>query len=230
LQIIHVTAAYSNAVLVAILPHVNDFTKKIDLPISLPITVNQVEHFNPSRIQGSIGGGLWLTNGVEFVFDNGYVCNFKFLTNNPWLSDDPAKDWPHYLGKESMTTNDAIDYARSTLVKLGYNPTELHADIPPISVEGPYDLREGRFPYCQIKWLKEAQTEGDTNGSAMVQFQFNMVDKTLLGMTVISRKLWQPSPKIDVVPETEHDYQRRVPAKMFINTNAPKVLNLQPPQ
>ena len=38
--LIHITSAYSNAVLVAIMPHVNDFAKKMDLPIPLPITVS----------------------------------------------------------------------------------------------------------------------------------------------------------------------------------------------
>jgi hypothetical protein len=230
LQFIHVTAAYSNAVLVAIMPHVNDFAEKAELNIPLPITCGQVERFNVSNIQGYIGGGLWLTNNALFSFDCGGVSTFYFTTNNPWLSEDPAKDWPLYLGKDNMTTNDAINKARETLVKLGYDPKELLADKPPTSIEGPYDLREGHFPYCQIKWHQEPQSPEDTNEDISVKFQFNMTTKSIIGITAISRKLIKPNPKIDVVPETEKEYQERIHPKMFINTNAPKALDVKPTQ
>jgi hypothetical protein len=77
--LIHITSAYSNAVLVAILPHVNDFAKKLDLPIPLPITTSQVLRFNVGRMQDFVGGGLWLTNHYQFVFDDGYVDSFTRL-------------------------------------------------------------------------------------------------------------------------------------------------------
>jgi hypothetical protein len=220
--LIHITAAYSNAVLVAILPHVNDFAKKMDLPIPLPITTNQVKRFNVARMKGEIGGGLWLTNHYQFVFADGCVSSFKSLEGNPFLSQDPAQDWPHYLGKDNMTTNDAIEMARGTLRKLGYDPKALHADTAPFSVEGSYDLREGHFPYCQIRWDKEAQTEKEKEDAAYLVFQINMEDKTIVGMTIIGRKIWQTNPVVDVVTETEGEYRQRTQGKkQSINTNAP---------
>jgi hypothetical protein len=197
----------------------------LDLPIAQPITLNQVARFNPSPLQGFPGGGLWLTNRYKFIFGNGYVWNFEKLDGNPWLSQDPATDWPRYIGKGNMTTNEAIELARTTLRKLGYDPKELHADGPPFSVEGPYDIREGHFPYCQITWLKEAQTIEEKSEASSLTFQFNASDKTLLGLSIISRKAWKPDPKIDVVPELESDYKKRAQGTMVINTNAPQVLN-----
>lgn len=211
-QIVHITASYSNAVLVAILPHVNDYAKKLDLPIPLPITMEQVARFNPSHMQGFPGGGLWLTNRYHFIFADGYVMSFNVLTNNPWVSEDPANDWPHYIGKGDMTTNDAIMFARDTLKKLGYDPKELHADVSPLSIEGPYELKQGHFPYCQIKWEKDAQTIEEKPEAASVTIQFCTGDKSLLGISVISPKAWKPDPKIDIVPETEADYRKRIDA------------------
>jgi hypothetical protein len=210
LQIIHVTAAYSNAVLVAVLPHVTDFSKKLDLPIALPITANQVSRFNVDPIQGHVGGGLWLTNGYHFIFQGGIVDTFDVLTNNPWKSEDPANDWPHYIGKINMTTNDAIELAQDALKKLGYDPKELHADVSNLRIEGPYELRQGHFPYCQIKWNESMTTDEERTNSAYVKAQINLEAKSLLGLTIIGRKVWKPEPKIDVVPETEANYRKRV--------------------
>lgn len=219
--LIHITSAYSNAVLVAIMPHVNDFAKKIELPIPLPITSSQVSRFNPNPLQGFVGGGLWLTNQYQFVFNNGYVCGFTHLEGNPFLTEDPAKDWPHYIGKENINTNEAVELARSTLSKLGYDIQTLHADVAPNSIEGSYDLKEGHFPYCQIKWTTKAETPEEMKDFSSLTFQINMVSKSIMGMSIISRKLWQPNPQIDVQPELESDYRSRIQS----HTNVP-ALNL----
>jgi hypothetical protein len=210
-DLIHITAAYSNAVLIAVLPHVTDFAKKLDLPVPVPITQGQVVKFNVNPLQGFVGGGLWLTNGYQFAFNNGCVYRFTILTNNPWLSEDPAQDWPHFVGKVNMTTNDAIMFARAELVKLGYEPEMLQADIPPTAFEGGGTLKQGgQFPYCQIKWRKEIMTIADKDTAASVTVQVNMTDKTLLGISIISRRIWQPEPVIDVKPELESDYRKRI--------------------
>jgi hypothetical protein len=225
LQFIHVTVAYSNAVLVAVLPHVTEYSKKLGLPIALPVIQNQVAKFHPDPIQGRVGGGLWLTNGYHFIFENGYVNSFDIITNNPWRTDDPAADWPHYIGKENMTTNDALAFARESLMKLGYDPLFLHCDVPPTSFEGPYDLREGHFPYCQIKWEKPITSEEERTNSAYVEVQVNMKDKSLLGLCTISVKLFRPNPNVDVVPELETDYRKRIQTRIYFNTNAPTILD-----
>src|SRR6202012_2002602 len=97
-KLLHITVAYSHAVLVAILPYISDFAKKLDLPIPQPITTNQVARFNPSNLKGFIGGGLWLTNHYLFNYNNGCVESFRCLDDNPFFdnSDEPAKTWPHY--------------------------------------------------------------------------------------------------------------------------------------
>jgi len=212
---IHVTAAFSNAVLVAILPHVSDFAKKLDLPISQPITTSQVAHFNVANLKGWVGGGLFLTNHYQFGFSDGYVGVFHNLNDNPFVvSDDPARTWPRFAGKDNMTTNDAIELARDTLRKLGYDPKLLDADGPPFSIAGPSDMKAGyHFPYCDIWWNDDKVT---------LNFQIDMNKKTVVGMDLVSTNLLRPNPKIDVVPELESDYQKRIRGNMFIRTNVPR--------
>ena len=190
----------------------------MDLPIPLPITMNQVDHFNVSRMQGFVGGGLWLTNNYQFSFDNGYVNTFDLSKDNPFVDDDLYADLPHYFGKETINTNQAIEVARATLQKLGYNLKEIHADLPPTSVEGGREVQGGFFPYCRIKWNREATNEAEFLDTVYITFQINLKDKTVIGMSMFGRKLQHENPKIDVVPETEADYRKRM---LSASTNAP---------
>jgi len=81
-QLIHITATYSNALLVAILPHVSDFSKKLELPIPQPITVAQVRRFNLNPYNGHLSGSVVLTNRYWFAFDEGgYVVSFRSPDN-----------------------------------------------------------------------------------------------------------------------------------------------------
>ena len=172
-------------------------------------------------MQGFVGGGLWLTNRYQFIFENGYVDSFTRLEGNPFLTEDPAKDWPHYIGKEIINTNEAVELARDTLLKLGYDLKMLHADVSPYSVEGSYDLKEGHFPYCQIRWMTKAETPEEMIDSSSIKFQINMTDKSIIGMSIFSKKIQLPNPKIDVQPELESDYRKRIQS----HTNVP-VLNI----
>jgi len=155
MDFVHMTVAYSNAVLVAILPHFSDYSKKLGLPISQPITAAQVQEFRPSPIKDFIGGGLMLTNGYWFAFNNGYVIGFR-SPDNAFADQDPAANWPKYAyGKDNMTTNDAVALAREALTKLGYTPELLGCDAPPEWLHGPNDTKDGHHvPHCQIGWQR----------------------------------------------------------------------------
>src|SRR5579885_2219392 len=123
--IIHITAAYSNAVLLAILPHVSNCVQRLELPIPQPITASQVAHFNVSPWNEDVGGSLWLTNHYQFVFGNGYLRAFQSPANwfnNQYDNWDDVDYFKRYVGKENMTTNEAIEFARHSFYKLGYQP------------------------------------------------------------------------------------------------------------
>jgi hypothetical protein len=225
MELIHMTATYSNALLVAILPHVSDFAKKLDLPILQPITVEQVQEFRPSPVKDFIGGGLMLTNGFWFAFNNGYVNSFR-SPDNVFYDQDPAVNWPKYAyGKSNMTTNDAITLARDALLKLGYKPELLGCAIPPKSVTGPHDTKDGHHvPHCQIRWERypEPQTAEEQASNDVVTVEINMEKKTVTGLSVISKKLWKSPPKVGVEPELERDFQKRNKlGSMFVRSNAP---------
>jgi hypothetical protein len=225
MELVHMTATYSNAMLVAILPQVSDFSAKLDLPITQPITAAQVQEFRPSPFKDFIGGGLKLTNGYWFMYDKGYVNSFR-SPDNVFHDEDPATSWPKYAyGKDNMTTNDAIALARESLRKLGFTPEVLGCDASPQSVTGPYDTKDGHHvPDCQIRWERypEPKTAEEQASNDVVTLEINMGNKTVIGLSMISQKLRKTPPKLGVEPELQKDYQKRSKlGSMFIRTNAP---------
>ena len=122
-----------------------------------------------------------------------------------------------------MTTNEVISMARDTLTKLGYKPELTRSYETPV-LEGPFDIKKGHVPYCRVIW-EWPKTENlvDLN---QIKIEINMDLKTLVGLDLSfsrTNKLASTPIHVDVVPELESDYQKRMKAsgKMFINTNAP---------
>lgn len=229
MELIHLTAQYSNAVLVAVLPYVTEFSAKLDLPVERPVTAKQVIWSRPSPYKDYVKVGLILSGHSWFTVDpRGFVDGFRAPTN--WIFEQEFTDESirQYLGHDHMTTNEVISMARDTLVKLGYKPELTHSyEVP--TLEGPYDLHRkeiaGHVPYCRVIWEWPKTDNGvDLN---YIKIEINMQTKTLVGMTILfsrTNNLSFTPVKADVVPELETDYQKRMKAsrgKMFIDTNAP---------
>jgi hypothetical protein len=137
-------AAYSNAVLVAIMPHISDFTKQLDLPIPQPVTIEQVRHFGCSPRADHVGGRVILTNDYSFSFDVGTVVLYR-APKSYYSIQDPNRI-PEFYGPVKIGEKDAVKIARGALKKLGYPESELHYDLspkikPPVKNEGHYVAR-----------------------------------------------------------------------------------------
>jgi hypothetical protein len=229
MQFIHMTAMYSNAVLVAILPHVSDCAKQLDLPIPQPVTLNHVAHFNVAPLQGEVGGGLWLTNNYWFAFENGCVQSFRSPDDWFTMADEYWDHLDRYVGKDNMTTNEAIELARNAFRKFGYKPEDFHMDSPPTKFQGSHDNKQlGHIPYCRVQWESlNPKSQAELDDSYHIYFDIDMQRKQVVGMSLISRRFFKPDPKVDVVPELESVYQKRIQGKMFIRTNAPSHLLME---
>ena len=218
-QLIHITAMYSNAVLVAILPHVSDFAKTLDLSIVQNVTIEQVVRFGPSPYKGHIAGALWLTNGYWFAFSpHGYVDSFRSPRNWFTAQDDAVDNLTNYMGQTRMSTNEIVAFARNTLIKLGHNPDVTHADSTP-ELQGPSDLKQGgHIPYCRVAWRFDENSDGYRD----VHVDINTQEKIVVGLSLLfaqTNKVGTPL-TIDVEPELESEYRKRIQGTMFIRTNA----------
>jgi hypothetical protein len=227
LQLIHMTAMYSNAMLVAILPHISDCAKQLDLPLPQPITLDQVARFSPSPYKDSVGGAIWLTNNNWFIFDNGFVRGFRSPDDWFAMADEYWDHLERYVGKDNMTTNEAVELARDSFRKLGYEPKDFHVDEPPTILEGSHDNKQlGHIPYCKVEWdSPEARNQEEFNQSYKIRFDIDLQHRQVVGMSLISKRFFRPAPKLDVEPELESDYRKRMGSRMFIRTNAPARLS-----
>lgn len=128
-----------------------------------------------------------------------------------------------------MSTNDAIDFARTSFTKLGYNPADFHLNEQPTRFEGPYDTKKiGHVPYCRVVWKSpKASTREERAKSYSVQFDIDMQHKQVVGMSLAGTNFWRPQPKIVIQPELESDYRKRM--QISVHTNVPVHLNTGAP-
>ncbi len=165
MEIIHMTAAYSNAVLVAVLPYVNDFATRLHIPIQQPITTNQVARSYAPPTRDSVSAGVWLTNGYWFmVGDAGYVQGYSAPTNFFTEQEYGPNVLKKYMGKDNMATNEVVDTARKSLLDVGFKSEWTHADETP-TIQGPFDMKIGHAPYCSISWETQRARMTDTSST-----------------------------------------------------------------
>jgi hypothetical protein len=233
-QMIHVTPAFSNAVLMVVLTNVADFAKRLELPIPQPVNASQVAKFIVAPTTNFIGGTLTLTNGDLFGFGNGYVDYYLAYSN--YYNLPPDWQYPRdrfktlaFLGRMNMTTNEVVEFARSALRKLGYDPKVLHADGPPTRFDGPgfYEATGELFPYCTVEWQKPAEERGPFYTT---EIRINAEQKRIVGVAIISRNANRPNALITVPVEREVDYRKRIEGKMFLRTNAPPSFSPEKPE
>lgn len=200
------TAAWSNAVLVAVLPHFSDFSKNLNLPIPLPITTNQVAQFVPPRVMDQFAAKAVLTNGYVLFYFNGMVNGFS--SPGDWYEIQDIDLEGRFVGKDRITMKEAIDLARRTFVKAGHTLAEANMEKPPIEIEPSLDLSHyGHIPWCKLRW-RSSQSETNVNRYYSVEFDIDMKEKRVAKMLVFGMKFWRPLPNLN--PEMEADYQKRI--------------------
>jgi hypothetical protein len=199
---LHVTAQYSNAVLVAVLPYFGDVAKKLDLPMPLPITRADIAEVSIWPGPGAPGAGILLKNNWAFNFQEGYVD----LISNTHGSTLPPYQEPTY-GEVKITAGDAVKTARETLKKLGVAPEDVFWDFEPKVTLPIQNGTNVVYPY-RVEWL-------DQWGSRTVDMKVDPHTGKMDRLSLHHFNLVRPPPKIDVVPLPEtnaHDmFSRQMP-------------------
>ncbi len=228
--------AYSNAVLLAILPHVSEFAAKLDLPIKQPVTTEQVRWCRPVWFSDTrqIEGGICLTNGDSFAFSSACgIISFRAL-DSPYAVG-PDFDIMRYYGHDHMTTNEAITLARDALRKLGYTPAQTHSSGRPTEWEGPFDAKRswqepfkpGHVPYCRANWEWPPRDTAPPGCFNRVEVEINMDKRRLAGMFLLFSRTNVSLPikpiKFNLPPDFDSQYPKLVGrgGGMFLRSNAP---------
>jgi hypothetical protein len=195
-ELFQVTAQYSNAVLVAIMPFVSDFAKRLDLPISQPVTVSQVRHFGCSPRSDHIGGRVVLNNGHEFSFDRGRVMLYR-SPGSYYSLQDPDRI-PEFYGTVKIGKKEALRIAHETIRRLGYTDAMLHADRT-AEVTEPLEFGKNVVPRFRVRWLKPDASRGESRGTS-IDLEVDASNGQIQMVSLLNTNTWRANPKVDIRP------------------------------
>ena len=202
-ELVQVTAQYSHAVLLAILPFVSDFSKSLDLPIAIPVTTNQVIEFKCDPRLGQTGGAIVLTNGYQFTFLDGRISVYR--SPESYFSLQDPERIPHFFGAVKLNEKEALKIARGAIKKLGYENSVFNADSKPL-VTSPEKVGTNYIPRYRFRWL-DSKWPGAKDSSiipALLDIEVNASNHKIEMMLITSRETRRPSPKVGVIPPLLH--------------------------
>lgn len=195
-ELMQVTAQYSNAVLVALLPYFSDAAHKLDLPIPQPITVQHVVEgrVSPYRYPDGemLGAGITVKGGWAFGFQWGYV-NYVELWPSYFTVQDPD-DLRRYYGVFRMSKDEVVQMARDTIKKLGIPLETVFAEQEPRVILPERLYNTNTLPYYRIEW------PDPRSGSSAVEIGVNADAKRVERIHLsLNGNLRRPGPKVDVL-------------------------------
>ena len=203
-NMIHVTAQYSNAVIVALLPYVSDYAHRLNLPVPHPVTAADVVHASVLPWldkDGCIGGaGIGVRGGYGFTFQFGYINSFGgphsfYNARNP-------EDVPKFYGEVKMSKAEAVALARDALTKLGIPLELVFAEQEP-SIRLPVVDGNTVARYF-IEWSDIWPL------CTSVKVEIDAGRKTVERVDFTSLNLHRPSPRVAVVPPSSSPPASRV--------------------
>src|ERR1017187_1335717 len=196
-EFIHVTAQYSNAVLVAVLPYITDFSHKLNLSIVAPVTPSQVLSFKCDPRKDHIGGVITLTNHFEFTFLDGRVCVYR--SPQSYFSLQEPDLVPKFYGPVKINKQKALEVAHDVIRKLGYTDQMFHADrVPQITL--PEKVGTNYVARYMFQWLDPTWRGSKTIVPSLLTVEVNASNSRIEMMSITSRETQRPSPKVDVEP------------------------------
>ena len=235
-DIISVTAQFSNAVLVALMPYFSDTAHKLNLPVPQPITMQTVvdSSIMPYRYPNGdiLSAGIAVQGGWYLGFGHGYV-NFVELRPSYFTIQNPD-DLREFYGVFRISKEEAIQMARDTLKKLGIPLEAVFAEQAPRVTLPTRLYNTNTLPYYRIEWLDPRS--GSSTVDIGINADFKRVERIRFG--VGDDNLRRPPPKIDVStplarvrPSANPEYAwKLMPIVLRAVDDYAKILNLPIPR
>ncbi|HWD94389.1 MAG TPA: hypothetical protein VG938_18805 [Verrucomicrobiae bacterium] len=199
IEMIRVTAQYSNAVLVAVLPHIADVSHKLNLPCTIA-TTNVIEcSIKPSRRDGNVGVEVGFKGNWYFQFDRGYVRVIQ--GPGEFFTIQDFDKIPAMYGLVRMSKAEAVDFARGIIKKLGIPMESVFAEQEPRVTEPP-QFGTNTVPHYRVQWLDPRSSSGMF---VSVDMDINAEAKRVERIAFSNKSLERPPPKLSVVPPQNSD-------------------------
>jgi hypothetical protein len=209
---IKVTPEYSNAALEAVLPYFSAAAEKLNLPVSKPITRSDIAGFNVLPFRETTVS-MTLKNGWTFDYSFGYVKMIVDMRGYSALQN--PDEIPRYYGEVKMTKEEAVQFARDIVKKLGIPLEDVFAEQEPI-VTLPEKIGTNTIAHYEITWI-------GPGGSKSADIGINANTKQIDRIYFLNRNLEHPRPKINAIPtsarldwpSTNPEYARQLIPMMF---------------
>ncbi|MBN9692814.1 MAG: hypothetical protein J0M24_21425 [Verrucomicrobia bacterium] len=141
--------------------------------------------------RGKVEGGLVLTNGWYWGFQEGHVFYFERPGTFFTLQDPGAI--PRYYGPVRMSRVEMVELARGTIRKLGVALEDVLAEQEPV-VEQARGIGTNVVPRFQVRWR-------DPRGGDAAVLEINAQDKRVESLRFVGRRtLYRPPPAVTVQP------------------------------
>jgi hypothetical protein len=178
------------------MPYISDFAQRLELPVPQPVTIAQVKSFGCSPRADHVGGRVALTNGYSFSFDHGAVELYS--SPRSYYNIHGRRRSQDFYGPLNLTQNEAVQIARQTVKKLGYDDTVFHSDLPPKVNRPPYDGKD-HIPRYLVKWLDpEAPKTPEPRETLEVEVDASTGQIQMLG--ILTKNAQRPDPPVAVHP------------------------------
>jgi nitrogen fixation protein len=176
-QAIRVTADYSNAMLVAVLPCFSDYAHKLQLPPPHPIAIADVARFAIvpflDNERQPMGTSVQLKNGWSLSMHGGYFAAFAGPKCYEVLQDPDQS--AKFFGPIRMSKADAVGMARKTILNLGVPLDAVFAEQEPHVTGPPIAFDTNKIPRYYVEWYDPRNTV-DTSGPQAGQMYSPSVD------------------------------------------------------
>jgi hypothetical protein len=202
-EFVQVTAAFSNAVVAAVMPHISDFSTKLELPIHQPIAMTNVVRCGvlPTRDPAMTVG---FKGGWNFSFRNGYVSGFE--GPHSYIGLQAPEQAYKFYGDLKISKNEAIALARTGIRKLGIPLEAVFAEQEP-AVRGPFTVETANgvktVPHYIVVWTDPRDV--DESQSYSVQVEINGSTTQIERLDVSNKNLDRSPPFIAVTPPPAKD-------------------------
>ena len=192
-ELIRVTAEYSNAVLVAVLPYIADVSQRLNLPVAHSVSPENVIRcsISPQRRIGALDVEIGIKGDWYFAFKWGFINAIEGPRNYFFLQD--PSEIPRCYGTNRISKGEAVRLARKAIANLGIPLEQVFAEQEPHVREA--DVGINLVPQYSVEWFGPAiqsvrvTINGETKQVEAIHFAHNP-------------NLERPPPKITVVPPT----------------------------
>ncbi len=199
---------YARKLMPIIFEAVDEYGKKLGLPVPRPLTTNHVARLSVEDNGGWPHCELELTNGWRFIYRNSMVNGF-YAPDSFFGSDRRPFLVKDYVGKWNMTKSEAIALIRKTLAKLDYPTNLIHMDfVPQMHVSTVTNI-----PRYDFWWWCENEAKDDL--VSKIEAEVDADKRQIKSLYFDHKVFWNKPPPIDVpisVTRTETNSSSQVPA------------------